>query len=229
MVFASSYSNFRVVAVERRWVEQRELIQEALDRGIVDGLPPGTTLYLTSRDMNWGFGNLIFYGITADHLVYLDTGLKLDVRTLGPPGPTCGPPSGFPTADCVTPSRRVALMAVRGSRGGGTVVLAGGMPADRINDTGSRTLTALARDASAAGENPSLVGTRPDGSSWSVAEENRASRSAMVGCVTRRESAVPTAPWPDRSPTRRSQIDFTAPTNTPGSLVRLFGTKRLLP
>ena len=52
--------------------------------------------------MNWSFGNLIFYGGTADYLVYLRTGLKLDVRTLGPPSPTCGPPTGFPTADCVT-------------------------------------------------------------------------------------------------------------------------------
>ena len=37
--------------------------------------------------MNWNFGNLIFYGGTADYLVYLRTGLKLDVRTLGPPAP----------------------------------------------------------------------------------------------------------------------------------------------
>ena len=42
------------------------------------------------------FGNLIFYGGTADYLVYLRTGLKLDVRTLGPPSPTCGPPTGSP-------------------------------------------------------------------------------------------------------------------------------------
>jgi hypothetical protein len=183
MVFASSYSNFRVVAIEQPGIEQRELIQEALDRGIVEGLPPGTTLYLTNRDMNWSFGNLIFYGGTADYLVYLETGLKLDVRTLGPPGPTCGPPSGFPTADCVTPSRQVALLAVRGSRGGGTAVLAGGIPAARINDTGARTLTALARDASAAGEKPSLVGTRPDGSPWSAAEENWSRQSIGDGWV----------------------------------------------
>jgi hypothetical protein len=230
MMFASSYSNFRVVALEQPGIEQRELIREALDRGIVDGLPPGTTLYLTSRDMNWNFGNLIFYGGTADYLVYLKTGLKLDVRTLGPPSPPCGPPSGFPTADCVTPSRRVALLAVRASRGGGTVALAGGIPANRINDTGARTLTALARDASATGEAPSLIGTRPDGSPWTAAEEKWSRESIGDGWVRYTTSIEGTdGPLAASVTDPRSSVDFTSPTNTPGSLVRIFGTKRLLP
>jgi hypothetical protein len=230
MLFASSYSNFRVVAIEQPGIEQRELIQEGLDRGIVDGLGPGTTLYLTNRDMNWNFGNLIFYGGTADYLVYLKTGRKLDVRTLGPPSQACGPPSGFPSTDCATPSSRVALLAVRGSRGGGTVALAGGIPADRINDTGARTLTALARDASAAGEDPSLIGTRPDGSPWTAAEENWSRESIGDGWV-RYETTIDGTDGPLAASITdpRSLVDFTSPTNTPGSLVRLFGTKRLLP
>jgi hypothetical protein len=230
MVFASSYSNFRVVAVEQPGIEQRELIQEALDRGIVDGLSPGTTLYLTSRDMNWNFGNLIFYGGTADYLVYLKTGRKLDVRTLGPPSPSCGPPSGFPSSDCATPSRRVALLAVRGSRGGGTVALAGGIPAARINDTGARTLTVLAHEASAAGEEPSLIGTRPDSSPWAATNEKWSRQSIGDGWVRYTTTIGGTeGPLAASITDPRSQIDFTAPTNTPGSLVRLFGTKRLLP
>jgi hypothetical protein len=229
MVFVSSYSNFRVVAIEQPGIEQRELIQDGLDRGIVDGLQPGTTLYLTNRDMNWNFGNLVFYGGTADYLVYLKTGLKLDVRTLGPPSPPCGPPSGFPTADCVTPSRRVALLAVRASRGGGTVALAGGIPAARINDSGARTLTALARGASASSEQPSLVGTRPDGSPWAAAAENWSRQPIGDGWV-RYATRIRGADGPVAASVTdpRSTIDFTAPT-TPGSLVRLFGTKRLLP
>jgi hypothetical protein len=230
IAFASSYSNFRVVAVEQPGIEQRELIREALDRGIVDGLPPRTTLYLTTRDMNWNFGNLIFYGGTADYLVYLRTGLQLDVRTLGPPAPECGPPSGFPSTDCATPSRRVALLAVRGSRGGGTVALAGGIPADRINDTGARTLTVLARDASATGEIPSLVGTRPDGLQWTAVDENW-SRQPVGDDWVRYATTIGGADGPLAASITdpRSQVDFTSPTNTPGSLVRLFGTKRLLP
>jgi hypothetical protein len=230
MVFASSYSNFRVVAIEQPGIEQRELIQDGLDRGIVDGLRPGTTLYLTQRDMNWNFGNLIFYGGTADYLVYLKTGRKLDVRTLGPPSQPCGPPSGFPTADCVTPSRRVALLAVRGSRGGGTVALAGGIPAARINDTGARNLTVLARDASAADKDPSLGGTRPDGSPWTAADESWSRKSIGDGWV-RYTATIGGADGPVAASVTdpRSTVDFTAPTNTPASLVRLFGTKRLLP
>jgi hypothetical protein len=229
MVFASSYSNFRVVAIEQPGIVQRELIQDGLDRGIVDRLPPGTTLYLTQRDMNWSFGNLIFYGGTADYLVYLKTGRKLDVRTLSPPSQPCGPPSGFPTADCVIPSRRVALLAVRGSRGGGTVALAGGIPAARINDTGARTVTALAHGASAAGEEPSLVGTRPDGSPWTAADESW-SRKAIGDGWVRYTTTIPGTDGPLAASITdpRSPVDFTAPT-PPGSLVRLFGTKRLLP
>ena len=229
MVFFSTYSNFRVVAMEQPGIEQRELIQDGLDRGIVDGLPSGTTLYLTQRDMNWNFGNLIFYGGTADYLVYLKTGRKLDVRTLGPPSPPCGPPSGFPTADCVTPSRKVALLAVRASRGGGTLALAGGIPAARITDAGARTVTALARDASAEGEEPSLTGTRPDGSPWSADEEKWSRKSVGDGWV-RYATTIRGADGPLAASITdpRSPVDFTVPM-PPGSLVRQFGTKRLLP
>jgi hypothetical protein len=230
MVFASSYSNLRVVAVEQPGIEQRELIQDALDRGIVDGVPPRTTLYLTNRDMNWNFGNLIFYGSTSDLLVWLRTGLKLDVRTLGPPAPACGPPSGWPSTDCATPSSRVALLAVRASRGGGTVALAGGIPAAHINDMGARTLTVLARDASAAGEEPSLIGTRPDGSAWSAANE-KWSRQSIGDGWERYETTIGGADGPLAASITdpRSAVDFTATTIPPGASVRIFGTKRLLP
>jgi hypothetical protein len=230
MVFASTYSNFRVVAIEQPGIEQRELIREGLDRGIVDGLRPGTTLYLVNRDMNWNFGNLVFYGGTADYLVYLRSGLKLDVRTLAPPTPTCGPPKGFPTADCVTPSPRVALLAVRASRGGGTVALAEGIPAARINDTGARTLTVLARGESAAGEEPSLIGTRPDGSPWGAAEEKWSRESIGDGWVRYTTMIRGTdGPVAGSITDPRSPVDFMAPTSTAGVLARMFGTKRLLP
>jgi hypothetical protein len=230
MVFASSYSNFRIVAIEQPGIEQRELIQEGLDRGVLDGLRAGTTLYLVNRDMNWNFGNLVFYGGTSDYLVYLRTGLKLDVRTLIPPSPPCGPPMGFPTPDCVTPSRRVALLAVRASRGGGTVALAGGIPAARINDTGARTMTVLARDASAAGPEPSLIATRPDGSPWEAADESWSRESVGDGWVRYTTTIHGTnGPVAGSITDPRSSVDFMAPTNTPGASARIFGTKRLLP
>jgi hypothetical protein len=229
MVFASTYSNFRVVAVEQPGIEQRKLVEQALDRGILDHLRPRTTLYLTTRDMNWDFGNLIFYGGTADYLVFLRTGLKLDVRSLGPPSPACGPPHGFPSTDCAIPSKRLALLAVRASRGGGTAVLAAGIPSGHINDSGARTLTALARDASAAGDTPNLVGTRPDGSAWSAADERWSRRDIGDGWVRyATRLAGDNGPVAPTITDPRSAVDFTSPT-IPGSLVRIFGTKRLLP
>jgi hypothetical protein len=229
MVFASMYSNFRVVAIEQPGIEQRDLIEQALDRGIVNSLRPGTTLYLTNRDMNWNFGNLVFYGGTDDYLVFLRSGLKLDVRTLAPPSASCGPPSGFPITDCATPSKRVALLAVRASRGGGTAVLAAGIPWNHINDFGPRTLIAVAHGASATGEAPSLVGTNADGSPWSANQEHW-SRRNLGGGWARYATTVPGkgGPIAPSITDPRSAVDFTVPL-APGSLVRLFGTKRLLP
>jgi hypothetical protein len=119
---------------------------------------------------------------------------------------------------------------VRASRGGGTVALAGGIPAARINDTGARTLTALARDASATGEEPSLTGTRPDGSPWAAADEKWSRQSIGDGWV-RYTTTIGDADGPLAGSITdpRSSVDFTAATNTPGSMVRIFGTKRLLP
>jgi hypothetical protein len=229
LVFASSYSNFRVVAIEQPGIEQRELVGEALDRGVLDGIGPRTTLYLTTRDMNWNFGNLIFYGGTADYFVYLKTDRKLDVRTFGPPPEPCGPPSGFPVSDCATTTRRVALLAVRASRGGGTAVLAGGIAAGHVEDRGARTLTAVARGASARGEDPLLVGARPDGSPWSAADEDWTRRSVGDGWV-RYTATIRHGPGPLATSLTDplSAINFDTPT-PPGALVRLFGTKSLLP
>jgi hypothetical protein len=119
---------------------------------------------------------------------------------------------------------------VRASRGGGTVALAGGIPAARINDTGARTLTVLARAASAGSEEPSLIGTRPDGSPWTAVDENWSRHSIGDGWV-RYTTTIGGGDGPLAASITdpQSAVDFTAATNTPASIVRIFGTKRLLP
>ncbi|HEU5213398.1 MAG TPA: hypothetical protein VFU10_11560 [Gaiellaceae bacterium] len=229
MVFASSYSNFRVVAIEQPGIQQRTLMEQALDRGVLNGVRPGTTMYLLNRDMNWSFGNLVFYGGTSDYLVYLRTGLKLDVRTLAPPAPACGPPVGFPVSDCATPSRRVALLAVRASRGGGTVVLARGIPADHVTDTGAQGLTVVAREASAAGEQPRITGAHADGSPWSAADATWTRRPLGDGWVRYTTSITDgSGPVATSITDPYAVVDFDTPA-APGTLAREFGTKELLP
>jgi hypothetical protein len=107
---------------------------------------------------------------------------------------------------------------------------AGGIPAARIHDTGARTVTALARDASAPREEPSLTGTRPDGSPWAAADEKWSRQSIGDGWV-RYKTTIGDADGPLAGSITdpRSSVDITATTNTPGSMVRIFGTKRLLP
>ena len=110
------------------------------------------------------------------------------------------------------------------------MALAGGIPAARINDTGARTLSVLARDASATGDDPSLIGSRADGSPWAADDEKWSRQSIGDGWV-RYTTTIGGADGPLAASINdpRSAVDFTAQTNTPGSLVRIFGTKRLLP
>lgn len=229
LTLGTQYANMRVVAVERPGIEQRELVKAALDRGVLDAVADSTTVYINSRDLGWAFGNLVFYGGTADYLVYLRTDRKMDVRTY-PAAVSCGPRTGFPVSDCMEMSPRVAWLAVRGSPGGGTVLVADGLPAAGTDVGAARSITVVARGKSATGPEPDLVGNRKNGRPWSATDE-RWTRTPLGDGWVRYAARIrghrgPMA-WTLNDP--RSKIDFSSPTRTPGQTVRLFGTKHLLP
>lgn len=232
LAFASQYSNLRVVAIEKPGIEQRDLTRAALKEGVLAEVNPSTTIYVNSRDLGWAFGNLIFYGGTIDYLAYLQTGREYDIRPDGPlPTEPCPPaPAAFPVQDCATVSRTVATLAPRATRNGGSVILAEGMPAGRVDRVGPRRITVLAEGRSAEGPTPTVVGTRASGRSW-TAKQSRWTREAAGDGWVRYETELtgtdrPLA-WSLTDP--RSPVDFTNTTNTPGQVVRMFGTKYLLP
>jgi hypothetical protein len=155
----------------------------------------------------------------------------MDVRTYDPAVPPCGTPQPiFPGSDCATPSRRVAWLAVRASPGGGTVFVADGVPRGRLERSGTRRITALARGASAASPSrPLLVGNRPDGTPWSASDETW-SHEALADGWHRYTTTIEGRDGP-MAPTindPRSRVDFTK-VIPPGETVRLFGTKHVLP
>ncbi|MBJ7518244.1 MAG: hypothetical protein JHC84_00990 [Solirubrobacteraceae bacterium] len=230
LAFASQYSNLRVVAIERPGIEQRDLTRAALKQGILDDVPPATTVYVSNRDLGWAFGNLIFYGGTIDYLAYLQTGTAYDIRPDAPPGPTCDSSTTFPVQDCASVSRSVAVFAPRASQNGGTAILAEGMPSGAVDRVNPRRITVLARGVSAQGATPALIGTRRNGRPWTANAVRWTRQDAGEGWV-RYETTLPRSggplAWTLTDP--RSAVDFNNSTRTPGQSVRMFGTKHLLP
>lgn len=229
LAFATQYANVRVVAVERAGIEQRELLAQGLDRGVLAGLEDGTTVYVSNRDLDWSLGRLYSRADTLDHLVHLRTGRRLDVKPAAPAAAGCGAPSGFPVHDCAEASARVGWLAVRASPGGGSVVAASGIPRDRVADRSARRLVVAARDASRDGAAPLLVGTRPDGTPWS-ARDARWERRELGGGWTRYTATLTRGEGPVAASVTdpRSPVDFSLP-RTAGELVRMFGTRHVLP
>lgn len=229
MAFAGQYSNLRVIAIERPGVEQRQLLRATLSHGLLRGVPDRTTLYMNNRDMNWPFGNLVFYGSTSDYLFYVKTNHRYDVRLYGPPGTPCGPPTTFPFPDCAVPSRQVGFVVVRASPKGGAAILAAGIPAGKVDTRGPRALTVLAHGVTADGPIPPLQGNLPNGKPWS-SSQSRWTRTSAGGGWVRYTTTFrgPTGPLAQSINDPRSHVDFTL-ARTPGQTVRLFGTKDLLP
>jgi hypothetical protein len=123
----------------------------------------------------------------------------------------------------------VSYLAVRALPQGGVVVLAQGIPADGLDTRGARQVTVVARGVSADGAAPLLVGIRPGGKPWT----SRATgwTKTTLGDGWARYTSGPLGkdgPLAQTLTDPRSQVDQTA-ARTPGQIVRLFGTKNLLP
>jgi hypothetical protein len=231
VALAGFYSNLRVVAVERPGIEQRQLFKRALDRGLVGSERPLTTAYITDRDFAWPFGNLIFYGGTADYFVALQTGKKLDVRPLAAPAPSCGPRTTYPFSDCAVTTSRVSFIGVRSARGGGTAFIADGLHRKAPGTDAPTRITAVAYGASARAPVPSLVGTGRDGKTvWNASQERWQMTRLPDGWTRYTATLHDVAKGPQAATITdpRSQIDFLDPNRTAGQTVRLFGTKNLV-
>jgi hypothetical protein len=229
MMLAGQYSNLRVAAFEQPGIQQRELLQAALQRGVLDDLKAGATVQVTGRDMNWSsLGNLLYPG-ALDYFTYLNTGRKFDVEMYGPPAVPCGTPPGFPDPHCTTPSSQSALLAVRASKGGGVVILAQGFSTATVGTAPVRRIVVLARGASARGGKPELIGSAAGGRPWS-AGLTAWIRVRLAGGWARYTAMLSgrSGPVAPSLTDTRSLVNFDAPVPA-GQLVRWFGTKNLLP
>jgi len=231
MALAGQYSNLRVAAYEQPGIQQRDLLQAGLERGVLNGVPVSTTIYVTERDLNWtpGLENLVTYPTAIDWFTYLHSGRKLDVRVYEQAANDCGPPRGFPIPACATPSPDVDFLAVRASKGGGVVILADGIPAAHVATAPVQQIVVLARGASARGASPRLIGAGAKGTPWSADQTNWV-RTPLADGWARYATTIsgrggPVAPSLTDT---RSRVNFNVPI-PPGTYVRWFGTKNLLP
>lgn len=230
MMLAGQYSNLRVAAFEQPWIQQRDLWQAGLDRGVLNDVKEGATVYMSERDMNWApLGDVLDYPGAADYFTYLHTGRKFDVRPYGQSVANCGPPTGFPVPDCATPSPLVAFLAVRASSGGGSLILAEGFSSAIASTAPVRRIVVLARGASARGALPQLAGKTARGRPWSDRQATWV-RVPLAGGWARYTTTLTgsNAPVAPSLTDPRSPVDFSAPI-PPGQLVRWFGTTNLLP
>ena len=96
MALAGQYSNLRVAAVEQPGIQQRELFQAGLERGVLDDVKDGATVEVTARDMNWSALGTLLYPGALDYFTYLNTGRKFDVQNYGAPAVPLWYAAGIP-------------------------------------------------------------------------------------------------------------------------------------
>jgi len=232
LTLATQYTNVRVIAADFPGVEQRELLQGALEHGIADGLSTDRTLYYSQRDLNWPRGNLVFYPGTIDYFVLLHGGERADVRSYPASEPECKDTGAFPRLDCAPTAPNTSWLFVRGHRFGGSVMRVDAAPSTEGQEPRAlaRRIVVLATGTSARGPLPSLAGYTRTGAIWTPSGSEHWTRAPIGDDWVRfvATSLGSRAPIASSIVDPKAVIDFGEPEDA-GAAVRLFGTKRLLP
>jgi hypothetical protein len=223
----SGYDVVRVAATEVPRAVVSDTLHHAAARGVLDGLPEGSTVMLPEADVGsgktgWGDIN------TFDAMLFDQTGRRYDGRVT-PPAPvgTCppDPPGVIVPSDCAPIEARAAWMRVGARRRQANVIVApisGGGPLGRP----ARELFAYIEGEDLSP--PSVAGAGTDGKPW-TSRGLQWTRRAGGGDWALLQ-ATPPAPYPvaDTLLDTRRTVDLTAAVPT-GRLVRTLGTRRVLP
>jgi len=228
VVLMTEYTNLRVIAADLPARAQRDLVEGALERGLVDDLPDRATLFYSGRDFNWPRTNVGYYPGTLDSLVLTESDRRVDVRSYPPTAPACLANGRFPVDDCAPTGPTTSWLAVRGHRFGGSAIRADVARGDDALKGLAARIVVLARGTSASA-GPSLAGYTADGDVWTP-QAGRWRRRALDDGWVRFETTDPGRKPPVAASLidPRSTIDFAAGENL-AATVRLFGTKKLLP
>ena len=225
------YNNLRVIALETPIVQARGLLERATEDGAFASLPRDSSLVFSQRDMGWPTGSWAQVPDAAEGMFLEKGGRRFDIR-FTPAERTfdCPRTGAFPPQPCERLSNKAAWVSVRDYRAGGSVVIAH-LPAGESKDAASapaRALRAYVHRDEGAPRPPALFGSTERGRPW----RSRGQRWQRVDgdgdwavYETRVTGPAPVASSIDDVDARMS---FAQPP-PPDQIVRLYGTKRLLP
>lgn len=222
----TGFNNIRVIALEAPAAETRGLLENAAGSGVFDALPERSTVIFAVQDMLWFTGNWTQVPEAFEGMLYDRTGQRLDARIVAPDSRLDCPRNGaFPPPDCSPPSASAAWVRVRAYPDGGSVIVArlvrpGTNPQDGI----TRRVRVYASGGGA--DAPSLTAATATNQPWvSTGLRWRKVRETDEGTIF--EAAVPRLRATSLDDAK-GRIDFTN-LGPPEAVVRIFGTKRLLP
>jgi hypothetical protein len=225
------YNNVRVVALEVPITEARSLLETAAADGALDGMPAGSSLVFSMKDTNWNTGKFLQVPGAFESMLVDRTGRVYDARVPAPED-KLGCPRGtdaVPT-ECASLSDSTAWVRFRGRRGGGSVIVGRVVrPSSTPYGDVVRDLRVYARGDGDPPPPPQLVATARDGSPWTSADVRwRLVDSGDSWAIY--EGSVDRGPLPvgDSLDDAAAQVDFTQQ-GTPEQIVRIYGTKSLLP
>jgi hypothetical protein len=227
------FNNLRVIGLEAPIRETRSLLELAAGEGVFDAMPRESTLIFSTRDLGWHTGSWAQVPDALEAMLMGEADRRLDGRIVPPPEAFDCPRSGtFPPPDCEPLDESAAWVRVRARPGGGTVLLAHLPPSssEEAFEATTDDLRVFAQDEeSESVRPPRLIGTTARGRPWSSDGVNWR-RVEAGGDWAIFETDVTKGPLPVAATLDSSDgvFDFTA-LGTPDRIVRIYGTKQLLP
>ena len=229
------FNNMRVVGVEAPIRETRALLERAAENGAFANLPEDATLVFSERDLGWPTGRWSQMPDAHESMLMASSGRRYDARLVPQPGAgediDCPPSDALVPDDCEPMSDAAAWVRVRARPGGGTVVVAR-LSQRSITEAFAETTTALRAfvyDEQRPPSGPLLLGATERGGPWSSGPLDwRQVESGDDWAIY--ETRVSSGPPPLASSldSADGRFDFTA-LPAPDQMVRIYGTKHLLP
>ena len=232
----SGFSNLRVAALETPASEARQLLERAATHGLFREVPVRATLLFSSKDTRWPTGSWTFGPASVESMLLwrggrlFDGRIEADVTKLGCTGKEFHQLS-YPPPDCEAISPDAAWVRFRGHRGGGNVIL--GTLEKPHTHSARRDVT---RDLRVFSENdggrtpppPRLVGQSVAARPWRSDRLPWRKEAAGAGWAIYRARVTGPAPIAALIDDSAGALDFTA-LGPPEQIVRIYGTRRLLP
>lgn len=224
------YNNMRVVALEQPIIETRALLEHASADGAFSTLPDGASIIMSPRDMGWPTGNWTQVPESLEAMLVDKTHRRYDGRIPPDDKPfDCPVTTINPPRECEPLDSRAAWVRVRAHRGGGTVSVAS-LPSGAHRNWAAepaRTLRVYAR-GDAVAPAPALTGVTSAGNPWTSTGLKWRRVAGGDDWSIREATITGTPPIATSVDDSRGAFDFTN-FGTPGGIVRIYGTKRLLP